>query len=81
MMFSSIQSPKKSVAPQCPKHLTGLTNIDLETLLAQGDRLNNAKVVDAETRQQILQSLVLRMRHVRYLRHLPVSKQSQQTWF
>lgn len=80
MMFSSIQSPQKFVAPQCPKHLTGLTNIDLETLLAEGDRLN-AKVVDAETRQQILQSLVLRMRHVRYLRRLPVSKQSQQTWF
>ncbi|MEB3160446.1 MAG: hypothetical protein VKL20_03175 [Synechocystis sp.] len=75
-MFISTQSRCNAVAPLPPQRFGGSAKLDLETLLAQGDRLKGA-VIDLETREQILQSLVMRMRQVRYLRRLPVGNLSQ----
>ena len=73
IMFISTQSPRYSelsLQQTCPAELTSL---DLEWLLTKNN-YRNVDIVDLETREQILQSLVMRMRQVCYLRRLPVSK-------
>ncbi|MFM1843513.1 MAG: hypothetical protein RLZZ490_2256 [Cyanobacteriota bacterium] len=77
MMFISTQSHHSTFAPLPQKRLVGSAKLDLEKLLALGDRLSG-DVVDLETREQILQSLVMRMRQVCYLRRLPAGNLSQQ---
>ena len=71
-MFISTQFSCPSVQSLHQKPLTELTGIDLEWLLTKTNN-RNVEIVDGETREQILQSVVMRMRQVRYLRRLPVS--------
>ena len=71
-MFISTQFSCPSVQSLPQKPLTELTGIDLEWLLTKTNN-RNVEIVDGETREQILQSVVMRMRQVRYLRRLPVS--------
>ena len=71
-MFISTQFSCPSVQLLTKKPLAELTGIDLEWLLTKTNN-RNVEIVDGETREQILQSVVMRMRQVRYLRRLPVS--------
>ena len=73
MMFSSTQSPHNFVQPLHQKRPAGLASIDLEAVLTKSHQIQGESV-DGETRQQILQSLVMRMRRVGYLRRLSVHK-------
>jgi len=72
-MFISTQSPCNVVYPLHQNYLAGLASVDWEGLLARSTH-PNADIVDGETREQILQSLALRMRQVGYLRRLPAGK-------
>ncbi|MFN9176201.1 MAG: hypothetical protein ACK58N_17295 [Synechocystis sp.] len=72
-MFISTQSPRSSdlsLQQKCPAELTSL---DLEWLLTKNN-YRNVDIVDLETREQILQSVVMRMGKVCYLRRLSVNK-------
>lgn len=72
-MFSSVQSPLRPGCALQQKRIAGSASVDLEWLLAKNQPLN-VDIVDTETREQILQSLMIRMRQRGYLRRLPVSK-------
>jgi hypothetical protein len=75
-MFMSTHSPSPvvlSLPQKCPAELT---RIALEGLLTNSNDSNESDtdIFDLETREQILQSFMVRMRQVCYLRRLSISK-------
>ena len=72
-MFSSAQARCSTVQPLADKRLSGSARLDIEWLLAKSNRLE-MDVVDGETREQILHSLMYRMRQRSSLRRVSIKK-------